>query len=258
MIPPNDWTRFASATEKLEFLKDLELVPRTHNYLRRFIYKGAFKSRPEICTVEGYASPTTLVVEVCGELHCINADYLQDMQAGCYRAPETYIVLDLETTGLSPKKDSILEFAGVKYKNGVELDSFETLINPECELSPLAEAVNGISADMVRDAPCLGEALPKIRDFLGKTPVVAHNASFDYNFLNEAYHAFGWTMENAVFDTLSLSRKAFPAMPNYKLATLKEQLDIRVSAAHRALPDVYATAQLFEACARALDEAGTV
>lgn len=252
MIEPKEWTAYSGQSEKLEHLKSLGLIPATQNYIRQFIYSGPYVPEPSICTIEGYTFNTALVIKVCGHLHCIGSDCLAEMQPTGKRPPEEYVVLDLETTGLSPKCDEIIEFAGVKYRYGEEVESFETLIKPDCELSPLAEAVNGISSEMLSDAPCLEIALPLIYDFLGTTPIVAHNAPFDVRFLTLAYEAKGWKFDNAVFDTLKLAKKAFPNLSSYKLSKLKEEFNILSTGSHRALPDVQATAELFCICIDAL------
>lgn len=206
------------------------------------------------CTVEGYTPGEGVVISAGGELHCIHPDYLAEMQVGLFRFPIEFVVLDLETTGLSPRRDKIVEFAGVKFRSGVEVDKYSTLVNPRCELSPLAEAVNGINCDMVADAPCIEDVLPEIRAFLGTAPIVAHNAAFDTGFLQTAYdEVYGWKLENKVIDTLKLSRKAYPQLSSHKLSTLRDFLNIEVETAHRALPDVYATAELFVKCVDAIN-----
>lgn len=256
MLKPKAWTAFANAQEKLAFLKEFGLVPKSQNYIKQFFYSGVYTQRPAPCAIEGHCEGKTLVIRVAGELHCIQADYLQDMQAGHYRSPEEYIVLDLETTGLDPRRDKIVEFAGVRYYQGRQEESLSMLINPGCSIPPEATRVNQISDEMVADAPSMEHALPQISAFLGDTPLVAHNASFDISFLKIAYQAAGLPFQNAVFDTLALCRRAFPGRRNYSLSSLKQYFSIETGTAHRALPDVLATAEVFAACAAALSEVG--
>jgi DNA polymerase III epsilon subunit family exonuclease len=252
MIVPKDWKPFASFEEKLAFLKEIALVPKTQNYIKHFYYSGPYADAPGLCAVAGYSDRTSLVIQFGGQLHCIHADYLMDMQTGRYRLPEEYIVLDLETTGLSPKTDRIIEFAGVRYRLGTETDKFVSLINPGCGIPEDVEKINHISDEMVAGAPGPEEVLPKIRDFLGGLPVVAHNAPFDAGFLKTYYAGMKLRFGNTVLDTLALCRRAFPALRSYSLSAMKRQLGIETEAAHRALPDVYATAHVLEACAAAL------
>lgn len=252
MLAPKEWTVFASFQEKLDYLKAGGLVPKSQNYMKQFFYSGVYTAKPVPCAVEGYCGGSTLVIRVFENLHCINADYLQDMQAGHYRPPEEYIVLDLETTGLDPRRDKIVEFAGARYYLGRKEESLSLLINPGCAIPPEATRINRISNEMVANEPSLEEALPQIYAFLGETPVVAHNAPFDMSFLKIAYRAAGLPFQNTIFDTLSLCKRAFPGQKSYSLAAMRDYLGIETEMAHRALPDVLATAELFAACAAAL------
>ena len=96
------------------------------------------------------------------------------------------IVLDTETTGLDYTREKMVEFAAVRLENGKIKDEFQTLINPEQHIRKSSIAIHGITEEMVVDAPTEAEAMPKILEFLGDYPIVAHNAIFDYSFLNEA------------------------------------------------------------------------
>ena len=98
----------------------------------------------------------------------------------------TEIVLDVETTGLDYTKERIIEFAAVKLVNGEITDKFETLINPQQHIRKSSIAIHGITEEMVADAPTEDKIMPKIFKFIGKHPIVAHNAIFDWSFLNEA------------------------------------------------------------------------
>ena len=102
------------------------------------------------------------------------------------RKKEIEIVLDTETTGLDYTRERIIEFAAVRLENGKIKDEFQTLINPHQHIRKSSIAVHGITQDMVEDAPTEEEALPKILEFIGDYPIVAHNVIFDYSFLNEA------------------------------------------------------------------------
>ena len=96
------------------------------------------------------------------------------------------IVLDTETTGLDYTKERMVEFAGVRLENGKVKDEFQTLINPQQHIRKSSIAIHGITQDMVADAPTEEEIMPKILEFIGDYPIVAHNAIFDYLYLNEA------------------------------------------------------------------------
>lgn len=96
------------------------------------------------------------------------------------------IVLDTETTGLDYTKEKMVEFAAVRLENGKIKDEYQTLINPQQHIRKSSMAIHGITQEMVADAPTEEEAMPKILEFIGDYPIVAHNCIFDYTFLNEA------------------------------------------------------------------------
>ena len=114
------------------------------------------------------------------------------------------IVLDVETTGLDYKKERMIEFAAVRLENGVIKDQYETLINPQQHIRKSSMAVHHITEEMVADAPTEEEVLPKILEFIGDYPIVAHNAVFDFSFLNRASkRLYGKPLENKYVDTIN-------------------------------------------------------
>ena len=121
------------------------------------------------------------------------------------------IVLDTETTGLDYTKERMVEFAAVRLENGVIKDSFETLINPEQHIRKSSIAVHGITEEMVQDAPTEAEVMPKILEFIGDYPIVAHNAIFDYSYINEAAkRTTGKGIENTRIDTEFMFKEVYP------------------------------------------------
>lgn len=158
-----------------------------------------------------------------------------------------YVVIDIETTGFSPNKDAIIELAAIKVNNGIVCDKFSSLVNPEREITDLIQNLTGISNEMVSAAPKLQEVLPEYLDFIGNNTIVGHNVRFDINFLqNNTYNAPATSFSNGFVDTLKLSRKYLPQLPNYKLSTVLEHFSIKNETAHRALSDCYATKELFD------------
>ena len=129
----------------------------------------------------------------------------------------TYVFFDLETSGLSPVFDDIIEFGAVKAKNGMELDRIDILINPGHKISKFTEGLTGITNEMLADKPTLNEVLPKILEFLGDDILVAHNASFDVGFLQ---HAIQGKLKNPIIDTLPLCRYLFQNEKRYSLGNL--------------------------------------
>ncbi len=151
-----------------------------------------------------------------------------------------FIAFDLETTGLHPVSSRIIEIGAVRFRSdGTVLDQFQQLINPRCEISAGAMAVNGITNEMVAGQPAIDDVLPDFVEFIGQAPVVmmAHNAGFDIGFLSVAFNRLGWgSPEQPVLDTCALSRRRL-ALANHKLETVGCHLGLSDYAVHRALDD---------------------
>lgn len=148
------------------------------------------------------------------------------------------IVLDTETTGLDYTRERIIEFAAVKLENGKIKDEFQTLINPQQHIRKSSMAIHGISEDMVKDAPTEAEILPKILEFIGDYPIVAHNAIFDYSFLNEAsLRVLGKEIENQRIDTQQMFKEVFPDLESHGLEALTRRLHVEFTTCHRAMAD---------------------
>lgn len=158
----------------------------------------------------------------------------------------TFIAFDFETTGLYPYRgDTICEIGAVRMRGEEVLGTFGTLVNPLRPISAGASAVNGITNDMVRDAPILERVFPDFMEFLGDAALVAHNAPFDMGFVSAALRQMDKPVpDNRIFDTLMLSRKLDPKMQKHSLHVLRERHLIEVPGEHRAVGDAMATAQL--------------
>lgn len=157
-----------------------------------------------------------------------------------------FVVLDFETTGLSPLQDEIVEVGALRIRNFVPREEFHSLVKPSRPISAGAIEVHGITEDMVAGAPDIGQVLPRLVDFIGDRAIVAHNAPFDAGFLQQAARkVMGKELKNAWVDTLALSRKAF-SFKSHSLPALARELDIEVSQAHRSMSDCAATARLFQ------------
>ncbi|WP_153462583.1 PolC-type DNA polymerase III [Sediminibacillus terrae] len=156
-----------------------------------------------------------------------------------------YVVFDVETTGLSAVYDTIIELAAVKVQGGEIIDRFEAFANPHHPLSQTTIDLTGITDDMVKDAPDVGEVLKNFHEWMGDGVLVAHNASFDMGFLNEGLKKIGFEKaENPVIDTLELARFLYPSLKNHRLNTLCKMLDIELTQHHRAIYDAEATGYL--------------
>ncbi|MEH7387909.1 PolC-type DNA polymerase III [Bacillus sp. JJ1521] len=158
---------------------------------------------------------------------------------------DTYVVFDVETTGLSAVYNTIIELAAVKVKNGEIIDRFESFANPHHRLSATTIDLTGITDDMVRNAPEVSEVLIKFNDWTEDAILVAHNASFDMGFLNVGYKKAGLNKAtNPVIDTLELARFLYPELKNHRLNTLCKKFDIELTQHHRAIYDAEATGYL--------------
>ncbi len=157
-----------------------------------------------------------------------------------------FIAFDFETTGTVPGVDQIVEIGAVKFINGQVDAVFSTLVDPQRLIPPGASAVNGITNDMVVGKPLLETLLDPLAEFCGALPMVAHNASFDAQFLNAAVTKHETSApKGVVIDTLVISRKVLPGMPNYKLGTLVQHLKIPSGEFHRAEADSIYAGKLF-------------
>ena len=135
---------------------------------------------------------------------------------------ETYVVFDLETTGLyADKGDSIIEIGAVKMKNGKIIDTFDTFVNPNVKLSSEIISITGITDEMLVDAPSEEDSVKSFIDWVGEYPMVAHNAKFDISFINSAYRKYNLgVLNNTLIDTLGLSRYLESNERYHNLATL--------------------------------------
>ena len=163
-----------------------------------------------------------------------------------------YTVFDLETTGIRPDYDSIIEISAVKVTGGKLMDTFSSLVNPERPIPYRATKVNGISDEMVADEPALNTIFPDFVEFIGEDILVGHNIhSFDMKFIWKAAEMlFGQTISNDYIDTLSMARRCLPQLAHHKLVDLAAYYQISTAGAHRALNDCMMNQQCFEFMAR--------
>ncbi len=158
---------------------------------------------------------------------------------------EEYIVLDIETTGLSFRTEKITEIGAAKVKNGEIVDTFECFVNPEVPIPQKIVEITHITDEMVKDAETIDKVMPKFLDFIGNLKLVAHNADFDVGFLKYNAENLGLKMDNEYIDSLKLSRQLYPEFKKHKLGIIAEKLGIKVENAHRALDDVKTLVQVF-------------
>jgi DNA polymerase-3 subunit epsilon len=165
-------------------------------------------------------------------------------ELGTRLADVTFVVVDLETTGGSPKDSAITEIGAVKIRGGQVLGEFQTLVDPGREIPPYISVLTGITTMMVAAAPRIGTVLPAFLEFARGAVLVAHNAPFDLGFLKAACAETGipWPATASV-DTAVLARRLLTRdeVPNCKLATLAPYFSATTSPTHRALDDARAT-----------------
>lgn len=158
---------------------------------------------------------------------------------------DEFIVFDIETTGLNANNDEIIEIGAVKIKNLKIIDTFSCLINPKKDISNEITKLTGITNEMVKDKPFIETALPDFLKFIGSSPVVAHNAKFDTGFIKNNAKKLGLNFDNAIIDTLLLSRWLLPNLKKHKLNIVAEHLGVSLENHHRAVDDAAATAEIF-------------
>ena len=158
----------------------------------------------------------------------------------------TYVVVDLETTGLRPGTSHICEIGAVRITGFEVVDEFQTLVDPRERLSPAVAALTGLNDRMLRGAPPPSVAVQRFLAFAGDSVLVAHNARFDLSFLDrETERLTGSRLANPVLDTVSLARRLLAGrVPRASLAQLAHFVGTSVEPCHRALPDAQATAEV--------------
>ncbi|WP_425147355.1 3'-5' exonuclease [Deinococcus sp.] len=179
-----------------------------------------------------------------------------------------YVVFDLETTGLSPERDAIVEIGAMRVRGGQVLhgEVFQTLVHPQdaagnsVSIPWYTQRIHGISDGMVQGAPRLEAVLPQFLEFVGRSAVVAHNVAFDSGFIRAAAqrHGLSWHPARELC-TVKLSRRVFPGERGHKLDALASRLglEFEVGGRHRSMGDVRVTAEAFLRLMRHLEQAAT-
>ena len=165
--------------------------------------------------------------------------------------PSEYCMVDIETTGYSPLWDNIIEIGAIRYKDGVEIDRFQSLVQPPAYddgsyVDSYIEALTGITDAMLADAPTAATILPAFLDFLKDDLILGYNVSFDVNFLYDACDRYlGKILPNDYVDILRLARKICPDLPHHRLKDMDAHYSINHWQAHRTISDCEATEQIY-------------
>ncbi|MEA2037193.1 MAG: 3'-5' exonuclease, partial [Nanoarchaeota archaeon] len=137
-----------------------------------------------------------------------------------------FTVIDIETTGLSKNYHKITEIAAARIRKGKLVKSYQTLINPKVRIPSFITRLTGIDNELVKDAPTIKEALPSFIKFLGNDIFVAHNATFDYGFLEHNLKTYrNYTLDNKRLCTRKLANRLFPDLPRKRLGDICEHLN---------------------------------
>ena len=170
-----------------------------------------------------------------------------------FSVPSSYCIIDIETTGLSPDFDSIIEVSAVKYVDGKEVGNFTSLIKPEetyddgTYIDDFIEKLTGITNEMLSTAPDPMPVFKQFKDFIGENILIGHNVNFDINFLYDNFeHYLSEKLDNDFVDTMRFSRFLHPEEAHHRLEDLAERYKIDYSGAHRSLNDCYITHACYE------------
>jgi len=152
-----------------------------------------------------------------------------------------HVALDIETTGLDPERDAVTEIAAVKFRDGKTLDTFSTLVKPNCPLPLMIQQLTGITPDLLKDAPLISDVTGPLARFIQDHTVIGHSVRFDLAFLRR----HDVLMTNPTIDTFALATVLLPEATRYGLGALADLLSIKLEHHHRALADALATRDLF-------------
>ena len=160
--------------------------------------------------------------------------------------PADYTILDIETTGLSPHKCSIIELSAVKVRSDAAVDRFTSLVKPDGVINSFITGLTGITNEMVAGAPDIKSVLPEFMEFISDDCVLGHNVSFDIRFISANLKKyFSTDFTNARRDTMYLSRR-YCTLPSYKLDFLAKHYNISTEGHHRAMNDCMMTFEVYK------------
>lgn len=166
----------------------------------------------------------------------------------------SYVAFDLETTGLDPAKNDIIEIGALKVRDGKVEERFMEFACPKERISPKIEDLTGITNEMVAHSCCSQEVVKKFLAFCGEDVLIGHNVIFDYSFVKMSALSQGLPFERFGIDTLKIARKMHKDLPSKSLESLCQYYHIENKAAHRAYCDALATAKLYQTLSHYFEE----
>jgi len=169
-----------------------------------------------------------------------------------------FVITDIETTGSIQGNDRIIDLAAIKVRNGVEIDRFESLINPQKKISPTIIRLTGINNESVKFSPVIETVLPKFIDFVGEGIFIAHNTLFDYHFIKAEIRRLKLKEFQSQVEvcTYRLAKKLLPNVKACGVEGLAKYFEYPLENRHRAMPDVLATTFYFEQFVKMLRQQG--
>lgn len=160
---------------------------------------------------------------------------------------DDYTAIDIETTGLDPSCDRIIELAASKVRHGQTIEVFQELVNPEIYIDDFISNLTGITNEMTNDSKTIDILLPSFLEFVGNDTIIGHNVNFDINFIyDKCIDNEIDGISNNFIDTMRMSRKLFPDLPNHKLSTLVDAFNLYAENEHRALSDCLSCESCYE------------
>lgn len=160
--------------------------------------------------------------------------------------PDDFTIIDLETTGLDPTFDEIIEVGAIRVRNGNVTDTFSSLVKPEKEVDAFITEITGITNEMLADAPSISEIFPDFLSFVSNDIIVGHNVNFDINFVYDTNSKlYNQYFSNSFTDTLRLSRRLLPELEHHRLKDLINHFEIDIERQHRSLDDCKATLECY-------------
>lgn len=169
---------------------------------------------------------------------------------------DSYIALDLETTGLSPTDNRIIEIGAAKIVHGVVEEKFITFVNPQCPIPRFITEITGITDEDVENAPVFEDICGRLNEFLLGYPLLGHNIIMDYSMLKESFLRCRVKYTSNGIDTLKIAKTILPEAEKKSLEYLTEYLGIKVNAHHRAYDDAMAAYELYRILMKRAQEDG--
>lgn len=158
---------------------------------------------------------------------------------------QDYTVVDIETTGLSPQNDDIIELSALKVRGNTVVNEFSSLVKSSKGVNGFITSLTGITNAMLVNAPDITKILPEFIDFVGNDIVLGHNVNFDMRFIKYKIKMFmNVSMNNATMDSMYIAKSKLQ-LPNYKLTTIAQYYDIDTKNNHRGLKDCYITYEVY-------------